>query len=174
MRPIECERPPNHPVRLLGPNVRDDGADDARSASAAFLRGFVTFFRRKDIVAILAFFLLYRFAEAQLVKMVAPFLLDPRTKGGLGLSTSEVGIVYGTVGAIALMLGGLLGGWVISRNGLKHWLWIMVFAMMIPAMSSCWIQTQLCYFGFFLWILVSTIPGFIVAAMIKIDPAFLS
>ena len=59
--------------------------DPSRSASAAFLRGFVTFFRRKDIVAILAFFLLYRFAEAQLVKMVAPFLLDPRTKGGLGL-----------------------------------------------------------------------------------------
>ena len=55
------------------------------AASAAFLRGFVLFFRRKDILAVLAFFLFYRFAEAQLVKMVAPFLLDPRTKGGLGL-----------------------------------------------------------------------------------------
>ena len=106
--------------------------DPSRSASAAFLRGFVIFFRRKDIVAVIAFFLLYRFAEAQLVKMVAPFLLDPRTKGGLGLSTAEVGIVYGTVGAIALMLGGLLGGWVISRKGLKYWLWIMVFAMHLP------------------------------------------
>ena len=50
----------------------------------------------------------------------------------------------------------------------------MALGMMIPAMSSGWMQMQLCYFGFFLWILVSTIPGFIVAAMIKIDPAFLS
>ncbi|MBA4423771.1 MAG: MFS transporter, partial [Syntrophus sp. (in: bacteria)] len=65
--------------------------DLSRSRSEAFLRGFVLFFRRKDILAVLAFFLLYRFAEAQLVKMVAPFLLDPRTKGGLGLSTAEVG-----------------------------------------------------------------------------------
>ena len=213
--------------------------DPSRSAAAAFLRGFVLFFRRKDIVAVVAFFLFYRFAEAQLVKMVAPFLLDPRTEGGLGLTTAEVGIVYGTVGAIALMLGGLLGGFVISRKGLKHWLWIMVFAMhlpdaifiylsrampeslwlinaaiaveqfgygfgftayslvmimvcegeyktvhyaistgimalgmMIPAMSSGWIQEQLGYPGFFLWILVSTIPGFIVAALIRIDPEF--
>ncbi len=88
--------------------------DLSRSRSADFFRGFVLFFRRKDILAILAFFLFYRFAEAQLVKIVAPFLLDPRAKGGLGLSTAEVGIVYGTVGAVALMLGGLLGGWVIS------------------------------------------------------------
>ena len=48
----------------------------------------------------------------------------------------------------------------------------MALGMMIPAMSSGWIQTQLGYSGFFLWILISTIPGFIVAAMIRIDPAF--
>ena len=213
--------------------------DPTRGRSAVFMRGFVLFFGRKDILAILAFFLLYRFAEAQLVKMVAPFLLDPRTKGGLGLTTSEVGIVYGTVGAIALMLGGLLGGWVISRQGLRHWLWIMVFAMhlpdaifiwlsqavpeslwlinlavateqfgygfgftaysmvmimvsegeyktvhyaiatgimalgmMIPAMFSGWLQEQIGYAHFFLWILLSTIPGFVVTAMIRIDPEF--
>ncbi len=114
--------------------------DLTRSRSEAFLRGFVLFFRRKDILAVLAFFLFYRFAEAQLVKMVAPFLLDPRTKGGLGLSTAEVGIVYGTVGAIALMLGGLLGGWLISRNGLKYWLWIMVFAMHLPDAIFIWLS----------------------------------
>jgi MFS transporter, PAT family, beta-lactamase induction signal transducer AmpG len=213
--------------------------DLSRSRSADFMRGFVLFFKRKDILAIIAFFLLYRFAEAQLVKMVAPFLLDPREKGGLGLSTAEVGIVYGTVGAIALMLGGLLGGWVISRRGLKFWLWpmvigmhlpdaifiwlsqampeslllinvavaleqfgygfgftayslvmimasegeyktvryaittgIMALGMMIPAMCSGWLQERLGYPSFFLWIILSTIPGFIVAAMIKIDPGF--
>ena len=82
--------------------------------------------------AIIAFLLLYRFAEAQLVKMVAPFLLDPRAKGGLGLTTGEVGIVYGTVGVVALMLGGLLGGYVISKQGLKFWIWIMACAMHLP------------------------------------------
>ena len=114
--------------------------DLSRSRSAEFFRGFVLFFRRKDILAVLAFFLFYRFAEAQLVKMVAPFLLDPRTKGGLGLSTAEVGIVYGTVGAVALMLGGLLGGWVISPHGLKRWLWIMVFAMHLPDAIFIWLS----------------------------------
>ena len=56
------------------------------------------------MVAVLAFFLFYRFAETQLVKMVVPFLLDPPAKGGLGLTTSEVGFTYGTVGVISLML----------------------------------------------------------------------
>jgi PAT family beta-lactamase induction signal transducer AmpG len=100
--------------------------------SRDFLHIFSLFFRKKGIVTILAFFLLYRLAETQLVKIIAPFLLDPRTKGGLGLTTSEVGIVYGTVGVIALMLGGLLGGYAIYRQGLKCWIWIMVCAMHLP------------------------------------------
>ncbi|MDO9585362.1 MAG: MFS transporter, partial [Syntrophales bacterium] len=78
-----------------------------------FFRIMILFFKKKDIVALLAFFLFYRFAETQLVKMVAPFLLDPPARGGLGLTTSEVGIAYGTVGVIALMLGGLLGGYAV-------------------------------------------------------------
>jgi PAT family beta-lactamase induction signal transducer AmpG len=204
-----------------------------------FFRTFSLFFRKKDIVVVLAFLLFYRFAEAQLVKLVPPFLLDARGKGGLGLSTSEVGIVYGTVGIIALTLGGLLGGYVVSRGGLKRWLWIMVLAihlpdavfvylsqvqpdhllvitgavaveqfgygfgftayvlymmmisagehrtahyaictgfmalgMMLPGMFSGLIQEALGYKGFFLWIVLSTIPGFIVAALVKIDPEY--
>jgi len=69
-----------------------------------FIRIIALFFRKKDMVAVLAFFLFYRFAETQLVKMVVPFLLDPPAKGGLGLTTSEVGFTYGTVGVISLML----------------------------------------------------------------------
>jgi MFS transporter, PAT family, beta-lactamase induction signal transducer AmpG len=204
-----------------------------------FLRTFALFFKKKDIVAILAFLLFYRFAEAQLVKLVPPFLLDAREKGGLGLSTSEVGIAYGTVGIIALTLGGLAGGYVVSRGGLKRWLWVMVLAihlpdavfvylshvqpdnflvitgavaieqfgygfgftayvlfmmmisagehrtahyaictgfmalgMMLPGMFSGMIQEALGYKLFFLWILLSTVPGFIVAALVKIDPGY--
>jgi hypothetical protein len=80
----------------------------------------------------LAFFLFYRFAETQLLKIIVALLLDPRSKGGLGLTTTEVGIIYGTVGVIALMLGGLLGGYAIYRKGLKFWIWIMVCAIHLP------------------------------------------
>ncbi len=97
-----------------------------------FLGTFGTYFRKPRIVVLLLFLLLYRFGEAQLVKMVAPFLLDPRTQGGLGLTTTQVGLVYGTVGIIALTLGGVLGGWVVARHGLKTWLWRMLIAIHLP------------------------------------------
>jgi PAT family beta-lactamase induction signal transducer AmpG len=97
-----------------------------------FVLTFATFFRKPHIGAILAFLLLYRFAEAQLVKLAAPFLLDTAAAGGLGLSTSQVGFIYGTVGLITLTLGGILGGLLASRNGLKHWLWCMVAAINVP------------------------------------------
>ncbi len=76
--------------------------------------------------------LLYRFGEAQLIKMAPPFLLDEVVKGGLGLSTQAVGIIYGTVGMLALTAGGLLGGAAISRFGLKSCLWPMALAINVP------------------------------------------
>lgn len=93
---------------------------------------FVSFFRKERIGIILAFLLLFRFAEAQLVKMASPFLLDGADVGGMALSTSEVGFVYGTVGILCLTLGGLLGGFLAARNGLKYWLWWMVAAINLP------------------------------------------
>lgn len=97
-----------------------------------FIDTLVSFFRREDIALVLAFLLLFRLGEAQLVKLVTPFLLDPRERGGLALSTAEVGLVYGTVGVGALTIGGLLGGWAISRHGLKRWLWPMVATIHLP------------------------------------------
>jgi PAT family beta-lactamase induction signal transducer AmpG len=213
--------------------------DKSKNFLAEYFRILTLFFRRKDIIIIISFFLFYRFAEAQLVKMVAPFLLDSRVKGGLSLTTAEVGLIYGTVGVIALMLGGLLGGYVVYKKGLKFWLWpmvlimhvpdlifvylshtlpqslvligaavaveqfgygfgftaytmymimvaqgeyktvfyaigtgIMALGMMLPAMASGWIQEMLGYKNFFIWILITTIPGFIVAALVKIDPEY--
>ena len=97
-----------------------------------FIEVFAAFFRQPGILRILAFLLLYRFAEAQLLKLVTPFLLDARAAGGLGLSTQDVGIAYGTVGVMALTVGGLLGGWVISLGGLKRLLWPLMIAMHLP------------------------------------------
>jgi PAT family beta-lactamase induction signal transducer AmpG len=97
-----------------------------------FIATFSAFFRKQYIGRILAFLLLYRFAEAQLVKLAPPFLLDDRAAGGLELATTEVGFVYGTVGMLMLTIGGLLGGFLAARQGLKYWLWWMVAAINIP------------------------------------------
>ena len=204
-----------------------------------FLLTFGSYFRKPQIIAMLLFLLLYRFGEAQLMKMVVPFLLDGREVGGLGLTTGQVGFVYGTVGIIALTCGGLLGGIVASRHGLKLWLWPMLFimhlpdlvfiylanaqpdnlviinlcvaveqfgygfgftaymlymiyiargkhptahyaictgfmalGMMLPGMWSGWLQEIIGYPHFFVWVLLATIPSFIVAAKIPLEAEF--
>lgn len=107
-------------------------SQNSRRLFTEFFRTFGLFFKKKHIAPILAFLLLYRFAEAQLVKLAAPFLLDAQEVGGLALTTGQVGFVYGTVGILFLTLGGLVGGFVAARKGLKYWLWWMVLAMNLP------------------------------------------
>ena len=97
-----------------------------------FLEIFLEFFRKPGLAVTLGFLLLYRFPEAQLLKLATPFLLDSVAKGGLALSNKEVGLAYGTIGLLALTCGGLLGGWIISRVGLKRALWPLVLAMHGP------------------------------------------
>lgn len=209
------------------------------AATPSFFSVFASFFQRPGIASTLAFLLLYRFAEAQLVKLVTPFLLDARSEGGLGLTTSEVGVAYGTVGVLALTGGGLFGGWLASRYGLKRLLWLFVVAihlpdlifvwlaytqptsltlisvavaleqfgygfgftayilfmmmvsrgaqqtahyaictgfmalgMMLPGMFAGALQERLGYQHFFLWVMLSTVPGFVVAAMVRLDEGF--
>jgi PAT family beta-lactamase induction signal transducer AmpG len=121
--------------RFVLPRSAADRPGDVRRVpqfTMEFLRTFGTFFRKPRIVVLVLFLLLYRLGEAQLVKMVSPFLLDPRGQGGLALTTTQVGFVYGTVGIIALTLGGILGGWAVAKDGLKRWLWPMLFAIHLP------------------------------------------
>ncbi len=103
-----------------------------RLSPAAWLAVLAAWFRRDDLSRVLAFLLLYRLAEAQLLKLVVPFLLDAPTAGGLGLTTQQVGVVYGTVGVAALIAGGLLGGWVVARVGLRRALWPLMLCMHAP------------------------------------------
>lgn len=93
---------------------------------------FISFFRKKGILPALAFILFYRFAESQLVKLASSFLLDSPALGGLGLSTAQVGFIYGTIGMIALTVGGIAGGIVIAHKGLRSCLWGMTVAMNLP------------------------------------------
>jgi len=204
-----------------------------------FLVTFADFFRKKNIGVILIFLLVYRLGESQLVKLASPFLLDSKEANGLGLTTGDLGLIYGTIGIIALSLGGIIGGIAASRRGLKYWLWWMVAAMnlpnlvyvflsylmpsslwvigasvaveqfgygfgftaymlymiyvsdgkhktahfalttgfmalgmMIPGMVSGWLQELIGYQHFFIWVMICTIPSFVVIPFLKIDPKF--
>ncbi|SHG31530.1 MFS transporter, PAT family, beta-lactamase induction signal transducer AmpG [Flavobacterium segetis] len=97
-----------------------------------FSKVFISFFKKKQIVLILSFILLFRLGESQLLKMLTPFLVDPINQGGMGLQTEDVGIIYGTFGLIALTIGGILGGIAISRDGLGKWMLPMILAMHLP------------------------------------------
>ena len=97
-----------------------------------FVRVIRSYFAQHRIVAILAFILLYRLGEAMLIKIATLFLLDETSAGGLGLTTSEYGLVYGTFGVISLISGGILGGLVISKYGLKKCLLPMALALNLP------------------------------------------
>ena len=211
----------------------------ARGLLREFLLTFRSFFQKEGIGVALLFMLLYRFPEAQLAKMSIPFLLDPLSEGGLGMTTEQIGFTQGTVGIIGLTIGGILGGIAVARNGLKHWLWAMVWAislpdlvyvylsyfletsllwvnvcifieqfgygfgftaymmyliyfsrgthstahyaictafmalgMMLPGMAAGWLQEQLGYRLFFIWIMVCCVATFAVTALLKIDPEF--
>lgn len=211
----------------------------SQELKASWLKVFSSFFQKKGIVSALLFLLFYRLAESQLVKMASPFLLDSQEAGGLALTTTQVGFVYGTVGIISLTIGGILGGIVAARNGLKRWvLWMalainipdlvyvylsyvqpdnfmivticvaieqfgygfgftgymlfmlylaegeyktshyaiatafMALGMMLPGMISGKLQDLMGYRTFFVYIMFCTIPSFLVASLVKIDPDF--
>ncbi|MBP5377849.1 MAG: MFS transporter, partial [Bacteroidaceae bacterium] len=119
---------------ILPRPASDHAAVEVKASTVAkeFLETFKTFFTKRNAVVAILFMLLYRLPEAQLVKLITPFMLDPIDKGGLGLTTGEVGFVYGTVGIIGLTIGGILGGMAAAHGGLKRWLWPMVCAITLP------------------------------------------
>jgi len=122
------------------PRPEDTGGSEAETAQLVsrssllkdFWSTFVTFFQKPQAWVGICFMLFYRMPEGLLAKVSALFLIDAAHKGGLGLSPAEYGLVQGTVGMIGLTLGGIIGGIVASRDGLKHWLWPMVCAITLP------------------------------------------
>ena len=91
-----------------------------------------TFFKKEQVVAGILFMLFYRMPEGLLAKVSSLFLIDNVHNGGLGLSPQEYGLVQGTVGVIGLTLGGILGGMLAGKDGLRKWLWPMVCAITLP------------------------------------------
>ena len=121
------------------PKPQSDTASSARNLKALFS----SLFKKKGIWISLAFILLYRLGEAQLTKIASPFLLDSRDAMGLGISTETVGLIYGTIGVIALLLGGIVGGIVAAKHGLKKWIWPMVLSMNIPNLAYVYLAYAL-------------------------------
>lgn len=114
---------------------------------------FATFFTKKGVWLAIAFMLLYRLPEGFLIKLCQPFLVDQRDVvfndagqiigGGLGLDTDMVGLLYGTIGVIFLLLGGIVGGVFISHYGLKRSLWWMAACMTLPCLTFVYLATAL-------------------------------
>jgi MFS transporter, PAT family, beta-lactamase induction signal transducer AmpG len=123
-----------HSIMLPHP-VSDGPVLTHHSLVGEFFATLGSFFQKPGVVMGMAFILFYRFDEAQLVKVISPFLIDTRAAGGLGLTTSQVGVAYGTFGILSLTCGGLLGGFAAAKYGLKRMLPIMVCSMYLPKLA---------------------------------------
>ncbi len=105
-----------------------------------FGRTFATFFTKRGVWLAIVFMLVYRLPEAFLLKMCKPFMLASVSDGGLGMQTAEVGLAYGTIGVIALTVGGILGGIYAARLGLRRSLWLMAMCMTLPCFSFVYLS----------------------------------
>ena len=115
---------------------KPEGAkSSAKAIMQEFGRTFVTYFTKPGLILAILFMLLYRLPEAFLIKMCTPFLVASREVGGLGLSTENVGLAYGTIGVLFLTIGGILGGLYASKVGLKKSLWWMAAGMTLPCLT---------------------------------------
>jgi MFS transporter, PAT family, beta-lactamase induction signal transducer AmpG len=121
-----------HYFFLPKPDSDQPAINDNHNFLAEFIDTFKTFFQKDNIIAAIAFLLLFRFGEAQLAKIASLFLLDNSAQGGLAITTKQLGLIYGTIGVAFLTLGGIVGGIVASRNGMKYWLWWMMLALNVP------------------------------------------
>ena len=117
---------------IATPTSENETTTESTEQQKDFVAVFTSFFKKKQIGLVLAFILLFRLGESQLMKMLTPFLIDPKEVGGMGLTTEDVGIIYGTFGVIALLIGGTLGGIAISKQGLGKWMLPMILIMHLP------------------------------------------
>lgn len=117
------------------PSDKPNKAHSAKMIFSEFGMTFATFFRKPNIWMAIAFMLLYRLPEAQLVKMINLFLLDPTDVGGLGLTKEIVSVTYGIWGVTGLIVGGILGGVYAAKRGLKRSVRPMAWAMSLSCLT---------------------------------------
>lgn len=125
------------------PTVDDNGKAGIGAILKSFIDSFSTFFKKPHVWIAILFMLLYRLPEAQLIKLIQPFLVDPVSAGGLGLSTAQVGIAYGTIGVIGLTVGGIIGGICASNGGLKKWIWPMALCISLNSIVYIYLSASM-------------------------------
>jgi len=118
--------------------VMPDGARAASTPASAVDAGrilrdsFITFFQKPQVWRMVAFAFLFRLSIGFLEKIGPFFMVDGAAQGGLGLSNEMLGLIYGTYGLAAVLLGSLLGGLFVARRGLQKTLFLLCCAVNIP------------------------------------------
>lgn len=222
----------------LPPGKQSKQVHSAQESFATLKDVIITFFQKKNIWFSLCFIVFYRFAEGQAIKITPLFFKAARADGGLGLSTSQIGILYGVCGAIAFVLGSIIAGYFVSNKGLNkktllilcaffnvpfvayaflaitlptnlyviggavaieyfgygfgfvglilfmmqniapgkykmaHYAFgsgLMNLGFMIPSMVSGFVSDYLGYKEFFIWVLIATIPAFLVTWFVPLQ-----
>ncbi len=120
-------------VRMLPKgNVANAEVKSLKEGMATFKDVLKTFFQKKHVYWYIAFIVLYRFAEGFAIKIAPLFSIAEVSEGGLGLSTKEYSLIYGTLGAAAFVIGSILGGYFIASKGLKKSRMFLVACFNVP------------------------------------------
>jgi PAT family beta-lactamase induction signal transducer AmpG len=120
-------------ARVMPEGARAENTPANLKDAGTILRdSFVTFFQKRDVWKMIAFAFLFRVSIGLLEKIGPFFMVDAASKGGLGMSNEQLGLVYGTYGLVAVLAGSLLGGWFVARRGLKRTLFVLCCAVNIP------------------------------------------
>jgi PAT family beta-lactamase induction signal transducer AmpG len=224
-------------MKVLPNNIAPQHIQSAKEGFATLKDVVITFFQKKNIWFSLCFIVFYRFAEGQAIKITPLFFKAARVDGGLGLSTSQIGVLYGVFGAVSFVLGSIASGYFVSNKGLTkktllilcaffnvpflayaflaitlpqnvyvigsavaieyfgygfgfvglilfmmqniapgkykmaHYAFgsgLMNLGFMIPSMISGFVSDYLGYKEFFIWVLIATIPAFLVTWLVPL------
>jgi PAT family beta-lactamase induction signal transducer AmpG len=225
-------------MKMLPNDSRDAEIQNKQEGLNTLKDVIITFFQKKNIWYSLMFIVFYRFAEGQAIKITPLFFKATRVDGGLGLSTSEIGVLYGVVGAASFVLGSIGAGYFVSNKGLTKktlmmlcaffnvpfiaytflaiaqpvniniiglavgveyfgygfgFVGLILFIMqniapgkykmahyafgsgltslgfIIPSMISGFVSDYLGYKEFFIWVLISTIPAFLITWLVPLN-----
>jgi MFS family permease len=105
-----------------------------RTAMAEALTSYI---RQSGFPAILGFILFYRLGEAMVSRTSPLFLKAAIASGGLAIDDAQLGLVK-IFGVIGIVLGGITGGIVVSRYGLKRAFWPIAILMHVPNLLYLW------------------------------------
>jgi PAT family beta-lactamase induction signal transducer AmpG len=130
-------------ARMLPTGGEERRSESVRQMAATFWDVVVSFFKKPHIIVLLIFIFLYRAGEGQVIKVGPLFLRAMRASGGLGLSSKEVGAIYGIFGSGAYILGSVLGGYFTAKLGLKRALPWLILILNFPMLAYWYLSAAL-------------------------------